>query len=130
MKDAADYLAFIKALIVTNPQVAHWTSVREETQGERGLLRFRLTWRDGSLLEMFELFHVTEGNVRITKYSFHWQDASGQLLKRWDNAGHHPELPTHPHHIHHVTEANVQPHEPITAEAVLDLIAAETAEGQ
>lgn len=32
MKDAADCLAYIKALIVANPKVIRWTVVREEAQ--------------------------------------------------------------------------------------------------
>lgn len=58
MRDAADYLAHIKALIVMNPQVVHWTVVREEAQGDMGLFRYRLTLRDGSSLEIFERFRV------------------------------------------------------------------------
>jgi hypothetical protein len=49
VKDAADYLAHIKALIVVNPQVVHWTVVREEVQGDLGLFRYRLTLRDSGL---------------------------------------------------------------------------------
>jgi len=63
VKDAADYLAYIKALIVENPQVLRWTVVREEMQGDMGMLRYRLTLRDSGLLEMFELFQVVEGRV-------------------------------------------------------------------
>ena len=128
MKDAADYLAYIKALIVANSQVLRWTVVREETQGDMGLFRYRLALRDTSLLEMFECFQVLEGRVQVAKYSFHWQDAAGQLLKRWDNAAHHPELSTNPDHVHDGAEDNVRPHEPISAEEVLTLLAAEAPE--
>jgi len=104
----------------------HWSVVREEAQGNLGLFRHRLTLRDGGLLEMFERFEVRGGQVRVTKWSFHWQDAAGQLRKRWDNATHHPEVPTHPHHVHDGEEANVLPHGPITAEEVLAIIPAHT----
>lgn len=70
MKEATDYLAYIKALIVVNPQVLHFSVVREEAQGDRGLLRYRLTLR-GSLIEIFELFQIVEGGAEVTKYSFH-----------------------------------------------------------
>ena len=63
MKDAADYLAYIKALIALNPQVVHWVVVREESQGNRGLFRYRLTLRDGGLLEMFESFQIMEKKI-------------------------------------------------------------------
>lgn len=128
MKNAGDYLAHIKALIVLNPQVVHWVVVREEAQGDIGLFRYRLTLRDDGLLEMFERFQVVEERLQVTKYRFHWQDADGQLRKRWDNAAHHPEIPMYPHHVHDGAEANVLPHGPIDAERVLAIIAAETAD--
>lgn len=42
MRGAAEYLAHVKALIVMNPQVTHWTAVREEVQGDAGLFRYKL----------------------------------------------------------------------------------------
>jgi len=53
VKDAAEYLAHVKALIVMNPQVTHWTAGREEVQGDAGLFRYKLVLRDGGLLEMY-----------------------------------------------------------------------------
>ena len=128
MKDAADYLGYIKALITLNRQVVHWKVVREEAQGDLGLLRYRLTLRDGGLLEMFERFRVVGGRLQVRKYRFHWQDADGQLYRRWDNAAHHPNVPTHPHHVHDGAEANVLPHGPISAEEVLTIIAAKASD--
>jgi hypothetical protein len=125
VKNAADYLGHIKALIVLNRQVVHWEVIREEAQGDVGLFRYRLTLRDGGLLEMFERFRIVKERLQMTKYSFHWQGADGQLRRRWDNAAHHPEILTHPHHVHDGMEANVLPHGPISAEDVLAIIAAE-----
>jgi hypothetical protein len=34
------------------------------------------------------------------KYSYHWQDKSGSLLSRWDNAPHHKDILSYPHHRH------------------------------
>jgi hypothetical protein len=123
VKDAADYLAAIKARIIVHPQVVRWAVVREEAQGDMGLLRYRLTLRDGGLLEMFERFRIVGGRVQVGKYSFHWQNATGQLLKRWDNVPHHPELSTYPYHMHEGTGENVQSHGPITAAEALARIA-------
>ncbi len=52
MKDAADYVAYVKALIILSAAVSSWTIVREEIQGDIGLLRYRLVLRDGSLLNV------------------------------------------------------------------------------
>lgn len=60
MKDAGDYLAYVKALIVANPLVTRWTMLREEAQGNAGLFRYRLTLQDGSLLEIFERFEIVQ----------------------------------------------------------------------
>lgn len=123
MKDAGDYLTYVKALIVANPQVTDWKMLREEAQDDLGLFRCRITLRDGSLLELFEHFQVVGEKLQITKYRFHWQDAAGRLVKRWDNAAHHPEISTHPHHVHDGNENNVISHGPISAEDILGIIA-------
>lgn len=125
MKDAAEYLAQVKALIVMNDQVMHWTAAREEAQGDAGLFRYKLMLRDGSVIEMFENFRIVEEAVKVRKYSFHWQDGAGRLRMRWDNAPHHPEVATHPHHVHAGSESNVMPHDPVTVEEILSIIAAE-----
>ena len=119
MRHASEYLAHIRALIVSHPKIVHWTVIREETLGRSGLFRYRLFLEDGSTLEMFERFQVVGERVEVTKYSFHWQDANGRLRKRWDNAPHHPEISTFPYHVHDGDESRVLPHAPIRAEEVL-----------
>lgn len=47
MKDAADYLGYLRALILRTPEVKHWHVVREEAQGSAGLLRYRLELNNG-----------------------------------------------------------------------------------
>jgi hypothetical protein len=59
------------------------------------LLRVRAEIIDGSLLYVREAFFP-----HASKYSYHWQTRTGDLLLRWDNAPHHPEIPTYPHHKH------------------------------
>jgi hypothetical protein len=86
------------------------------------LYRYRLSLADGGLLEMFERFEVVSDEVNVTKYSFQWQAVDGTLRKRWDNAGHHAEVSTHPHHLHDGFDDNVLPHELITAIDILKII--------
>jgi hypothetical protein len=74
------------------------------TEKERILVyRFRVTLNDNSLLEIME--RVVAGvmddeTVTTTDYRFHWQNNSGDLITRWDNAPHFPELNGFPHHVH------------------------------
>jgi len=118
----SDYLQQIKALILGNPYVLHLEIVREEIFEDRGFYRFRLHLSDNSLMEMFEYAVAQENSTQIQKYSFHWQDEHGQLRARWDNAAHHPEIATHPYHVHKGDEENVTNSEPMTAEKVLSAI--------
>ncbi|MFM8294907.1 MAG: DUF6516 family protein [Microcystaceae cyanobacterium] len=46
-------------------------------------------------------------------------------MKRWDNAAHHPEIITHPHHLHDGIKNLVLPHEPVDIQAILSLISAQ-----
>lgn len=126
MRSAADYLAHIKALIVLNGQVQHWSILNEATEDEIGFFRFRLQLRNGDLLEMFERFYIEMGQPVVTKFSFHWQHADGNLYRRWDSAAHHPELSTFPSHVHEGAENTILPHEPVDAEWVLARLSAET----
>jgi hypothetical protein len=71
---------------------------------------------------MFERFQIVNGKLLIAKYCLHWLDAAGRLLKRWDNAAHHPHISTHPHHVHDGSEENVNSSEPLSAEQVSAMI--------
>ena len=73
MKNADDYLAWIKSAIALCPAVIQLTIIREESQIDKGLWGYRLTLKDESLLEMFEFFIIESGQVDIIKYRFHWQ---------------------------------------------------------
>ena len=118
VKNADDYLAWIKSVIALCPEVVNLTILREEAQTDKGLWRYRLTLKDGSFLEMFEFFKIASGQIEIIKYSFHWQKENG-LIKRWDNAPHHPEIETYPHHLHDGSEDSVFPYLPVDIEEIL-----------
>jgi len=122
---AAEYLAEVKSMIIGSPQIIDLTVLREMLEGdELGLYRYRLSLQDESLLEMFERFEVQANQIVITKYSFHWQNSDGTLRQRWDNARHHPELPTYPHHVHDQAETAVKAHPAVTAKDILAFIMA------
>jgi hypothetical protein len=66
----------------------------------RGNLRVRLRFVDQALLEISEALVFTAGEPQWLSYRYHYQDGSGNLLFRYDNAPHHPEVATHPDHKH------------------------------
>ena len=57
-------------------------------------------------------------------YGYHWMTASGDLVRRWDNAPHYPHLPGFPDHVHEGDEKNILPGEPMNLFTILDAIAA------
>lgn len=55
------------------------------------------------------------------KYSFHWQSLNGDLIIRWDNAPHFPDLITFPHHKH-LASGEVRESYDISLEEILSFI--------
>jgi hypothetical protein len=53
-------------------------------------------------------------------YSYHWQNENGLLIIRWDNAPHHKQIQTYPHHKHLGEE--ILASDEITLEYVLEYI--------
>lgn len=81
------------------------------------LLRVRAEIIDSSLLYVRELFFPDH-----SKYSYHWQTQTGEMLLRWDNAPHHPEISTHPDHKHE--GERISPSVRVSVEEVLAELAA------
>jgi hypothetical protein len=84
--------------------------------------RCRVTLLDGSLMQCVERARVKSDGLQIERYSFHWQRADGSLLCRWDNAPHHREISSFPHHVHISDEGHVLAHEPVDVFDVLENI--------
>lgn len=58
---------------------------------------------DGSRLHINEVW--LSGSLH--KYAYYWLTPTGALLQGWDNAPHHPQIATYPHHCH--TPTGVEP---------------------
>lgn len=120
------YLQQIDELLSTSPLVSEVQILRRsirDTELEKVLnYRYRVTLADGGFVEMTERILEVGRSVEVTKYRHHWQDSTGQLIKRWDNAPHHPEVDTFPDHLHDGTENQVVSHAPINGLEVLRLI--------
>ena len=66
---------------------------------DRVNLRIRLRFYDGYLLELNESI-TFEGEVRHLGYRYHFQDKKNNLVFRYDNTPHFPDLKSFPHHKH------------------------------
>jgi hypothetical protein len=93
-----------------------------ETGGGVAQYRMRVILLDGSMLQCVERVRHVANELFVEKYSFHWQRPDGSLQRRWDNAPHHPEIASFPHHVYDGDELNVLPHGAVDVFGVLELI--------
>lgn len=68
--------------------------------------------------------HVSEAwdKESLIRYAYYWLKQNDELRIGWDNAPHHPEVSTHPHHKHVAKQENIRASEEIRLEDVLRLI--------
>lgn len=102
-----DYFDAAEIFLIESQAVSSYMLVRREVAAADGKLRVKVNLCDGSLLEFFLYVRDIGGQIRQEKYSFHWQDAQGNLRRRWDNAPHHLSLDNAPHHLHLADESAV-----------------------
>lgn len=72
----------------------HVISYDQEISSVR--IKIDVTFIDDSKLFIKEYFFKNAER----KYSYHWTDATGNVLCRWDNAPHWENMTTFPHHKH------------------------------
>jgi len=92
-----DYFEFLKKIAKKNPLVKNFRVIKEFIGVKKGYIRFVIEFIDNSELHVFE--YVDSGLHKLN-YSYHWQNNEKKLIKRWDNAPHHSNIETFPHHLH------------------------------
>jgi Family of unknown function (DUF6516) len=119
----AAYLEAVQERFVADPLVTSFQVIRERSTLVDGHVRARLELTDGSQLEFSEYMQRSPtGEIGVITYSYHWADADNQLIMRWDNTPHFPDLPGFPHHVHDGATGQVTPGQPMSIFAVLDAI--------
>ena len=101
-----EYFAAVQDSILAAPQVIQSNLSFDEVSETECYLRGTLTLTGGYVLHIAE-YTVTEPEIKRLKYRYHFQTGQDQFIARWDNAPHHPEIATHPDHLH--TAAGVKP---------------------
>ncbi|MDD4929997.1 MAG: DUF6516 family protein [Gallionella sp.] len=109
----------IQAVLANSRVIVDVRLLHESAIGDVGYFRIRAHLVDGSEVKFMERFRHQGDTIAIEKYSFHWQRADGSLICRWDNAPHHPEIPSFPNHIHDGDESHVLAHEAVDVFDVL-----------
>ena len=121
------YMNDLDVLISTSAFIVNIDIIRRDIRDtgleKTALFRYRIKLIDESLIEITERILEERGGLTTTKYRYHWQTGSGKLIKRWDNAPHHPEIDTFPDHLHDGSEENVKSFRKMNAlEILTDII--------
>jgi Family of unknown function (DUF6516) len=122
MRTIEEYFTHVYQLIQNLAEVDAERYEEQILSVSRGNLRIRLRFSEGALLEISEAIVLVSGDLHWLSYRYHYQDSSETMIFRYDNAPHHPEVPTHPDHKHIGTRivASVHP----TIERVLEEVRA------
>jgi hypothetical protein len=112
----ADYFKSIEQLLNNSKLIVDKAVDFKEFSSEEGMARGRLLFLGGYVLTFMEYI---QGEER-PKYRFNLSDGKGDMIFRYDNAAHHREIQTFPHHKH--VGAEVKPSEEIgLAEVVAEI---------
>jgi len=96
-----DYLRKVEAKLQELEPIISELQIRINWRSPtRLILKGTITFIDSSKLYFLE-YILAEGNsLKRVSYRFHYTDSQGAMIFRYDNAPHHPEVPSHPHHKH------------------------------
>jgi len=92
-----DYFGSIERLLNNSALIVDKKLDFKEFSSEEGMVRGSLLFIGGYVLNFMEYIQI--GKER-PKYSFNFSDGKRDMIFRYDNAPHHREIPTFPHHKH------------------------------
>ncbi|MGE0084474.1 MAG: DUF6516 family protein [Desulfococcaceae bacterium] len=90
----------IEKIIRNDPLVIYVNLHRNFTSLNTAYIKGEITFADGSSLAVFQHVRIQESELFITDYRYHCMTHDRQLIFRYDNAPHHSEITTFPHHKH------------------------------
>jgi len=119
-----DYFASLERNLVQSPLVSRledpFTCLASDDHN--GLVRGRVFFWDDSYLVLYEVVSTELGYPVRVSYAYTYLQA-GQRAFRYDNAPHHPEILTYPHHKHIGPQDRLAPADQPTLSQVLSEIA-------
>ena len=95
-----DYFSEIQNLLRRSAFIENVDVKYEAKSKTVGLIYGNIGMVDGSTLQFLELIDRKDNEIIRPKYRFHFMDSADKMIFRYDNAPHHPEVPTYPHHKH------------------------------
>jgi hypothetical protein len=78
--------------------ISHSTITEKVYSSEKGFIGGKLSFIDESYLHFAEVKSIKI--VSKIKYRYHYQKSNEEIVFRYDNSRHHPDVKTFPHHKH------------------------------
>ncbi len=97
--NSREYYAAVQAAILAAPHIIQTDVSFDEVSESECYIRGIFTLTEDYELHIAE-YVVTAPELKRLKYRYHLQSSENQMIARWDNAPHHPEIKTHPDHLH------------------------------
>lgn len=101
-----DYFRQIETILATASFIHSSSLTYDKRSTDIGFIRGDIYFLDGSQLHLREFVNVEHGTERYM-YAYHYQNADGAFVFRYDNSPHFPNLSTFPHHKHEASETNI-----------------------
>ena len=95
-----DYFSEIQNLLRRSAFIENVDVEYEVKSKTVGIIHGTVGMIDGSTLQFLELVNIKGDEITRPKYRFHFMDSADEMVFRYDNAPHHPEVVTYPHHKH------------------------------
>jgi hypothetical protein len=94
-----DYFLSLRKSITSYAHIIEEIFLTEKTYSDtKGFIDGKITFIDESILEFSEVKN-SEKHTKI-KYRYHFRNKKDDLIFRYDNAKHYPNLMSFPHHKH------------------------------
>jgi len=120
----ADYLASLECWLHSQRMLSRLDRLDcLASDDHHALVRLRAVFWDDSYLDVYEVVSTELGYPVRIHYAYTYV-REGSRVFRYDNAPHHPEIVTHPHHKHLGSEDRLAPTDQPTLGQVLDEVEA------
>jgi hypothetical protein len=99
-KQLSKYLDSIELNLskVINGYIELWQE--EILNSNRANVRVRIRYSNEYLLEINEAVYIENGSIKHLNYRYHFQDSNNELIFRYDNTPHFPNIDCFPQHKH------------------------------
>lgn len=93
-----DYFSKVEQILQDFPIISSYILKKKVYSSTQGYIQGTIELESGHRVDFTEVKDVE--TVNKVKYRYHCMDKNQVMVFRYDNAGHHKNVPTFPHHKH------------------------------